>query len=64
MKSILKAVLVTALAGSLFGAFMRNLRSPQRRREIPTLDPVTDAEPAADEPLRESDLRVAQNSPL
>jgi hypothetical protein len=64
MKSILKAVLITALAGSLFGALMHNLIARRRGRELPTLQPVSDAEPMVDGPLKESDLHVAQNSPF
>jgi hypothetical protein len=62
MKSILKTLLVTALAGSLFGALLRKFVSQQPR--VPTVNPVSDAEPNVEEPLQESDLRVAQNSPL
>ena len=54
MKSILKALLVTALAGSLFGALLRKFVSQQPR--VPTVNP--------EETLQELDLRVAQDSPL
>ena len=72
MKSIFKVLLVTALAGGLFGALLRKLVSQQLRvldsprvpRVVPTLNPVSDAEPNVEEPLQESDLHVAQNSPL
>jgi hypothetical protein len=64
MKSILKAVILAALAGSLFGALMRKRASQQRRLPVPTLKPLSDAEPHTEEPLKESDLRVAQNSPF
>jgi len=53
MKSILKALLVTALAGSLFGALLRKFVSQQPR--VPTVNP---------EEAQELDLRVAQDSPL
>ena len=63
MKSSLKALFVAALAGTLFGALLRKLASPGAG-DVPTLKPASDAEPLLDEPLQQSDLRVAQNSPL
>jgi len=54
MKSILKTLLVTALAGGLFGALLRKFISEQPR--VPTVNP--------EETLEELDLHVAQNSPL
>jgi hypothetical protein len=36
----------------------------QRGRTVPTLRPAQDADPQRPEPLRDGDLKVAQNSPL
>jgi len=62
MKVILKALLIAAVAGTFLGALLRKVA--QKPRDVPTLQPVSDAEPLIEEPLRESDLHVAQNSPL
>jgi len=72
MKSILKAAVAGAVAAGVFNALLRRLVAQQAkafRRDrvadrVPTLHPITDAEPSVEEPLQESDLQVAQNSPL
>lgn len=72
MKSILKATLVAAVVAGVFNALLSRLVARQanavRRRRLaartPTVKPLADAEPYVEEPLQESDLRVAQNSPL
>jgi hypothetical protein len=60
------ALLVGAVAGTV--TVMRELRRIRRHREIvddlPTLLPVSDAEPASEEPLRSGQIHVAQNAPL
>ena len=72
MKSLLKATFAAAVAAGVFNVLLgrlvarqaeafHRLRVADRR---PTVNPVADAEPYVDEPLNESDLRVAQNSPL
>ena len=62
MKAILKATLFAALSGVLVGALLKKLLAEATR--IPTLEPLRDAEPNVDEPLKEEDLRVAQNAPF
>jgi hypothetical protein len=62
MKTILKALLGAAISGAIFGALLRKLANGQRY--VPTVNPVRDAGPNVEEPLQESDLRVAQNAPL
>jgi hypothetical protein len=72
MKPPLKALLLVALAGGAFIALLRKgasklLREHERMpapHDVPTANPVRDAMPDVEEPLREPDLRVAQNSPL
>jgi hypothetical protein len=72
MKSILKAALAAGLAGWLVGAFLKKLVAEKthalvrnvKPEDVPTVNPVRDAEPNVDEPLQEDELRVAQNSPL
>ena len=72
MKSILKATLAAAIAAGVFGALLGRLVARQAEafhrlrvsNQVPTVNPVSDAEPNVEEPLQESDLRVAQNSPL
>ncbi len=72
MKSILRAALAGAVAAGIFSAVLRRLVAQQAaayRRlgtadRVPTVHPIADAEPHVEEPLEESDLRVAQNSPL
>ena len=62
MKSLLKL----ALAGALATVLVRWARrwSSEVAGDIPTINPVRDAEPNVAEPLQEGDLRVAQNTPL
>lgn len=67
MRAIHKLVLlVGAVAGAV--TVMRELRRIRRHREIvndvPTLLPVSDAEPTREEPLQNGQLHVAQNAPL
>ena len=72
MKAILKATLAAAVAAGVFNALLsrsvaRQAEAFRRNRtvnRVPTLNPIADAEPFVEEPLQESDLRVAQNSPL
>jgi hypothetical protein len=70
MKSIFKALLVAALAGGLVGALLRKYAAQPmgagraRNADVPTVNPVTDADPNVEEPLQDSDLRVAQNAPF
>jgi len=72
MKSILKATLAAAVAAGVFGALLGRLVARQAEafhrlrvaNGAPTVNPVSDAEPNVEEPLQESDLHVAQNSPL
>jgi PII-like signaling protein len=72
MKSILKATLAGAVAAGVFNALLgrmvaRQAQAFRRLRvadDVPTVNPIADAEPYMEEPLQESDLRVAQNAPL
>jgi hypothetical protein len=72
MKYILKAALAGAVAAGVFDLLLRRMVAQQARafhrhavpNRVPTLRPLADAEPEVEEPLEESDLRVAQNSPL
>ena len=72
MKSILKATVAAALAAGVFNLLLGRLVARQAEAfhrlrvadRVPTVNPVADAEPYAEEPLQESDLRVAQNAPL
>ena len=72
MNSILKAALAGAVAAGVFSALLgrqvaRQADAFHRLRvadRLPSVNPVADAEPDVEEPLQESDLRVAQNSPL
>jgi hypothetical protein len=71
MKSIIKALLVTALAGGLVGALLRKFASQSMGAagarapdDVPTVNPVSDANPNVEEPLQDSDLHVAQNAPF
>jgi hypothetical protein len=69
MKLIFKTFLVAALAGGLVGALLRKYAQPlgaggARAGDVPTVNPVTDADPNVEEPLQDSDLRVAQNAPF
>jgi len=63
MNSTLKALLVSVLAGGVFVVLLRKFAS-KPLRALERIPPPRDAEPTIEEPLRESDLRVAQNSPL
>jgi hypothetical protein len=62
MKTILKALLGAAITGAIFGAMLRRLANG--RRDVPVLNPVSDAGPNVEEPLQDRDLYVAQNTPL
>ena len=72
MKSILKATFAAAVAAGVFGALLGRLvarQAEQFRRmrltdDVPTVNPIEDALPTIEEPLQESDLRVAQNAPF
>jgi len=72
MKAILRATLAAAVAAGVFSALLSRLVAKQAeayRRlgaadRVPTVHPIADAEPDVEEPLDESDLRVAQNTPL
>jgi hypothetical protein len=72
MKTILRATLAGAVAAGVFSALLgrlvaRQAESVRRRRiadHVPNVKPVVDAEPYVDGALQESDLRIAQNSPL
>ena len=70
MKLIFKTFLVAALAGGLVGALLRKYGAQPmgtdgaRSADVPTVNPVTDADPNVEEPLQDSDLRVAQNAPF
>ena len=62
----MKTLLKLALAGALAAVLVRWARqmSTGALDDVPTLNPVRDAEPTVAEPLRDEDLRVAQNSPF
>ena len=70
MKDIFKATIAAAVSGWLVGKLLRRLASEQAAKlaaipeNVPTVNPVRDAEPTVTEPLQDLDLRVAQNSPL
>jgi hypothetical protein len=72
MKSILRATLAAAIAAGVFSALLSRLVAKQADAyrqlrvgdRVPTVHPIADAEPDVEEPLKESDLRVAQNTPL
>jgi hypothetical protein len=56
-----------ALLGIAFGAAVIYLAlkiAEKQPRSEPTLQPVEDADPLRPEPLREEDLKVAQNAPF
>jgi hypothetical protein len=63
MKTLLKLAFTGALATVLVRWVARRW-STEASDEIPTVNPVVDAEPTVVEPLEGEDLRVAQNSPL
>jgi hypothetical protein len=62
----MKTLLKIALAGALAAVLVRWARNwtADALDELPTVNPVRDAEPTAAEPLRDEDLRVAQNTPF
>ena len=60
----MKTLLRLALAGALVALVVRWARQWSAEDGLPTLNPVRDAEPNAAEPLRDEDLRVAQNAPF
>ncbi len=62
MKGLLKLAMVSLCTVALV-EILRHWRL-SRSALVPTLHPLEDAEPTADEPLQPEDLRVAQNSPL
>ena len=62
MKTLVKLALVGALAAVLF-KWARQW-SADAVDKVPIANPLRDAEPNVEEPLREDDLRIAQNSPF
>jgi hypothetical protein len=62
----MKTLLKVALAGALAAVLVKWTRQWQTDEGagLPTLNPVRDAEPNHAEPLRDEDLRVAQNAPF
>jgi hypothetical protein len=62
MKTLLKLALMGAAAVVLV-KWSREWKD-DAGNELPTLKPVRDAEPNLAEPLRDEDLRVAQNAPF
>jgi hypothetical protein len=66
MNHMQKIALAAAIAGALIIILRKAMayERAEREGELPTLQPVQDAEPLQPEPLPADDLRVAQNSPL
>jgi hypothetical protein len=72
MKTMLRAILGAAVAAGVFSALLSRLVAKQAEAyrhlrvadRVPTVHPIADAEPHVEEPLEESDLRIAQNTPL
>jgi hypothetical protein len=72
MKYIFKAAIAGAVAAGVFDLVLRRLVAQQAEAfhrltaadRALTVNPVADAESYVEEPLQESDLRVAQNAPL
>ena len=66
MNYMQKIAMAAAVAGALIIILRKAMAYERaaREEELPTLQPVQDAEPLQDEPLSASQLRVAQNSPL
>jgi hypothetical protein len=66
MNYMQKIALAAAVAGALIIILRKAMAYERavREEELPTLQPVQDAEPLQDEPLAAHQLRVAQNSPL
>ena len=61
----MKTLLRFALAGVLAAVLVRWARQwSEAWDDLPTVNPVRDAEPTTAEPLRDEDLRVAQNAPF
>ena len=61
----MKTLLKLALVGALTAVLVKWARQwSEDSDSFPTLKPVRDAEPTAAEPLRDEDLRVAQNAPF
>jgi len=61
----MKTLLKLALAGALASVLYKWARQwAEDSDSLPTLNPVRDAEPNVAEPLRDEDLRVAQNAPF
>lgn len=62
----MKTLLKLALAGAIAAVLARWARQwlADASDGFPTLGPVRDAEPTVAEPLRDEDLRVAQNAPF
>ena len=62
----MKTLLKLALAGALAAVFVKWARqwAADGWDDVPAVNPVRDAEPNVAEPLREEDLRVAQNAPF
>ena len=63
---IQKIILAAAILGALTIIVRKALayERASRAERVPTLHPLEDAGPYQDEPLRQEDLRVAQNAPL
>jgi hypothetical protein len=64
MKTILRAILGAAVAASVFSVLLRRLVAQQAEayHRLAVADHVPTVHP--EDPLEESDLRVAQNTPL
>jgi hypothetical protein len=58
----MKALLGIALAATVAYVVLKSARS--QARALPTLQPVQDADPLREEPLRDGDLKIAQNAPF
>jgi hypothetical protein len=58
----MKALIGIALAAAITYAVLKS--AGKRSRDVPTLQPVQDADPLRPEPLRDGDLKVAQNAPF
>ena len=62
----MKTLLKLALMGAVTAVLVKWSREGKydARNVLPTLNPGRDAEPNMAEPLRDEDLRVAQNAPF
>jgi hypothetical protein len=60
----MKTLLKLALMGAVAAVLVKWRRESQGDSNLPTLNPLRDAEPNMAEPLRDEDLRVAQNAPF